>query len=96
MSALTFLESTTNSNESHIESQRSLEASFAGMETGTVLLVPRGLSQAAACDGDYYQIPAHGDNTNPMPAYYQFRIADSASAEPHQTIQKTIYNLSFV
>ena len=67
MSALTFLESTTTSCESYAERQRRREAFLAGMETGTVLLVPRGLSQAAACDGNYYQIPEDGNNTNPMP-----------------------------
>ena len=36
-------------------------------ETGTVFLVPRGLSQAAAGDGNYYQIPGDGNNLNPMP-----------------------------
>ena len=34
---------------------------------GTVLFVPRGVSQAAACDGNYYQILVEGDNTNPPP-----------------------------
>ena len=67
MSALTFLESTTTSGESYAERQRRREAFVAGMETGTVLLVPRGLSQAAACDGNYYQIPEDGNNMNPMP-----------------------------
>ena len=67
MSALTFLESTTTSGESYAERQRRREAFVAGMETGTVLLVPRGLSQAAACDGNYYQIPEDGNNLNPMP-----------------------------
>ena len=67
ISALTFLEATTTSGETYAERRRRREAFIAGMETGTVLLVPRGLSQAAACDGKNYQIPADGDNTNPMP-----------------------------
>ena len=44
MPALTFLELTTTSGESYAERQRRREAVIAGMETGTVLLVPRGLS----------------------------------------------------
>ena len=67
MSALIFLESTTTNGESYAERQRRREAFIAGIETGTVLLVPRGLSQAAACDGNYYQIPEDGNNVNPMP-----------------------------
>ena len=67
MSAVTFFESTTTSNESYIERQKRREAFIVGMETGTVSLVSRGLLQAAACDDKYYQIPVDGDNTNPLP-----------------------------
>ena len=63
IAALNFLESTAMSIETYNERQRRREAFMAGMETGTVLLVP-GLSEAAACDGNYYQISADGNNTN--------------------------------
>ena len=33
----------------------------------TVLLVPKGVSQAAACDGNYYQIPQEYVESNPPP-----------------------------
>ena len=37
------------------------------MEQGTVIFVPRGVSQAAACDDSFCQIPTGNDNTNPLP-----------------------------
>ena len=72
ISALTFLEATTTSNDTYAERRRIMEAFIAGMETGTVLLVPRGLSQTTACDRNYYQIPADADNTNPMQGVLPF------------------------
>ena len=44
------------------------------MDQGTVLFVPRGVSQAAACDGNYYQILIEGDNTNPLPGVLPIQI----------------------
>ena len=42
-------------------------AYLAGMDQGTVLFIPRGVSQAAACDGNFYQITLERDNSNPPP-----------------------------
>ena len=64
---LGYLEATTYRGEPYGEQLRRREAYLAGMDQGTVLFVPRGVSQAAACDGNYYQILVEGDNTNPPP-----------------------------
>ena len=64
---LGYLEATTYRGETYAEQLRKREAYLAGMDQGTVLFVPRGVSQAAACDGNYYQILVEGDNTNPPP-----------------------------
>ena len=39
----------------------------AGMNAGSFILVPRGVSQAAACDGVAYQITPENDLNNPGP-----------------------------
>ena len=39
----------------------------AGMKAGSFILVLRGVSQAAACDGVYYQITPENDRNNPAP-----------------------------
>ena len=62
---LTYLESTSRRNESYQERQRRRNAYFEGMNQGTVLLVPKGVSQAAACDGNYYQIPQEPSRSTP-------------------------------
>ena len=62
-----YLEATTYRGESYGERLRRREAYFAGMDQATVLFVPRRVSQAATCDGNYYQILLEGDNTNPPP-----------------------------
>ena len=64
---LTYLESTSRRGETHYDQQRRRDAYLAGMNQGTVLLVPRGVSQAAACDGNYYQIPQENAESNPPP-----------------------------
>ena len=60
-----YLESTTYRGESYDERQRQRIAYLAGMDQGTVLFVTRGVSQALACDGNFYQIPLEGKNTKP-------------------------------
>ena len=64
---LSYLEATTYRGETYGERLKRRDAYLAGMDQGTVLFVPRGVSQAAACDGNYYQILLEGDNTNPPP-----------------------------
>ena len=64
---LAYLESTSTRDESYQERQRRRNAYLEGMNQGTVLLVPRGVSQAAACDGNYYQIPQECVESNPQP-----------------------------
>ena len=64
---LAYLESISTRNESYQERQRRRNAYLEGMNQGTVLLVPRGVSQAAACDGNYYQIPEECVESNPQP-----------------------------
>ena len=64
---LDFLESTTYRGENYADRLRRRAAYLAGMDQGTVLFIPRGLSQAAACDGNFYQITLEGDNSNPPP-----------------------------
>ena len=58
--ALAFSEPTTTREEFYNERQRKREDFIAGMETRTILFVPRGVSQATAWDGSSYQIPADG------------------------------------
>ena len=64
---LAYLESTSTRDESYQEWQRRRNAYLEGINQGTVLLVPRGVSQAAACDGNYYQIPEEYVESNPQP-----------------------------
>ena len=60
-----YFESTTYRGESYDERQRQRIAYLPGMDQGTVLFVTRGVSQVLACDGNFYQIPLEGENTNP-------------------------------
>ena len=51
-----YLERTHRSGESYETRQRRRHAFQAGMQAGAFVLIPRGLSQAAACDGNNYQV----------------------------------------
>ena len=62
---LDYLDNTTHPGETYVESLKRRDAYLAGMDQGTVLFIPRGVSQAPACDVNYYQILVDGDNTNP-------------------------------
>ena len=42
-------------------------AFLAGMKAGTFLLVTSGVSQAAACDGNYYTVQPNGDSQKALP-----------------------------
>ena len=64
---LDFLESKTYRGETYADRLRRRAAYLAGMDQGTVLFIPRGVSQADACDGNFYQITSEGDNSNPPP-----------------------------
>ena len=50
--------------ESRLAKRNAFEA---GMKAGSFILVPRGVSQAAACDGLTCQITPEGDMTAPLP-----------------------------
>ena len=50
--------------ESRLAKRNAFEA---GMKAGSFILVPRGVSQAAACDGLTYQITPENDMTAPLP-----------------------------
>ena len=67
ISDLNFLESTATSKKTYNERQRRREAILYRNGDREGSLWTWGLWQAAACDGFYYQIPAHGDNTNQLP-----------------------------
>ena len=69
---------TTCLEESYGERLSRREAYIAVMDQGTVLFVPRGVSQAAACDGNYYQILVEGDKSNPHPEFSQFELYGSS------------------
>ena len=64
---LTYLESTSRRDESYQERQRRRNEYLESMNQGTVLSVHRGVSQAPACDGNYYQTPQEYSETNPLP-----------------------------
>ena len=51
-----YLERTHRSGESYETRQRGRHAFQAGMQAGAFVLIPRGLSQTAACDGNNYQV----------------------------------------
>ena len=62
-----YLESTHIQGESY-ETRMAKGNSFeAGMKTGSFILVPRGVSQAAACDGLLYQVTPEDDLNIPGP-----------------------------
>ena len=63
---LGYLEQTHEPGEIYAQRMRRRDAFEAGMRAASVILVPGGVSQAAACDGIFYQIP--GNSTlNPPP-----------------------------
>ena len=64
---LGYLEQTHIPEEIYIQRIRRRNAFQARMKAGSVILVPGGVSQAAACDGNYYQIPSVDDLSNPPP-----------------------------
>ena len=64
---LGYLESNPLPGETYDQRIERRRAFQAGMKAGTFIMVPRGVSQAAACDGLFYQIMPDNDNTNPGP-----------------------------
>ena len=63
---LGYLEKTHFPGESYESRLAKLSAFEAGMKAGSFILVPRGVSQAAACDGLTYQITPESDMTAPL------------------------------
>ena len=61
------LEQTHIPEENYAKRIRRRNAFLAGMRAGSVILVPGGVSQAAACDGILYQISAGNNEPNPPP-----------------------------
>ena len=64
---LGYLERTHIQGESYESRLAKRNAFEAGMKAGSFILVPRGVSQAAACDGLTYQITPESDMTVPLP-----------------------------
>ena len=64
---LIYKEFLSSRNERYQERQRRRDTCLAGKEQGTVLFVSRGVSQAAACDCNFYQIVGEDSLTNPQP-----------------------------
>ena len=64
---LGYLEKTHEPGETYAQRIRRRDAFEAGMRAASVILVPGGVSQAAACDGVFYQIPAGNNAPNPPP-----------------------------
>ena len=64
---LGYLEKTHFPGESYESRLAKRNAFEAGMKAGSFILVPRGVSQAAACDGLTYQITPENDMTAPLP-----------------------------
>ena len=56
---LGYLEQTHEPGETYAHRIRRRNASEAGMRAASAILVPGGVSQAAACDGNFYQIPGN-------------------------------------
>ena len=52
-----YIHKTEYQGESAVSKEARRLAYLEGMKAGTFLLIPRGLSQAAACDGNVYSIP---------------------------------------
>ena len=64
---LGYLESTHIPGETYEQRQSRRRAFEAGMKAGFFIIVPRRVSQAAACDGILYRVGPEDDNTNPGP-----------------------------
>ena len=64
---LGYLEKTHEPGETYAQRIRRRDAFEAGMRAASVILVPGGVSQEAACDGVFYQIPAGNSAPNPPP-----------------------------
>ena len=64
---LGFLEQTHTPGETNEQRIARRDAFQAGMKAGTFILVPGGVSQAAACDGILYQIMPENNETLPAP-----------------------------
>ena len=62
-----YLEQTHIPEENYAQRIRRRNAFLAGMRAAIMILVPGGVSQAAACDGILYQIPAGNSVPNPPP-----------------------------
>ena len=64
---LGYLESTHIPGETYEQRQSRRKAFQAGMKAGSFIISPRGVSQAAACDGILYRVGPENDNSNPGP-----------------------------
>ena len=64
---LGYLEQTHIPGETYEQRIARRDAFQAGMKAGTFILVPGGVSQAAACDGILYQMMPQGNETPPAP-----------------------------
>ena len=62
---LGYLEQTHESGETYAQRIRRRNAFEAGMRAACKILVPGGVSQAAACDGIFYQIPGNSPTNLP-------------------------------
>ena len=62
---LGYLEATHEPDENYAQRIRRRNAFLAGMRACSVIHFPGGVSQAAACDGTFYQIPARNNTPNP-------------------------------
>ena len=62
-----YLERTHQVGESHAERLRRRNAFEAGMNAGSFILVPGGVSQTAACDGTRYEVASDDCGSLPLP-----------------------------
>ena len=60
-----YILSTTFTGETEHHMQTRIDAFVAGMNSGTFLFMPTGVSQAAACDGNNYTISCPVQKTQP-------------------------------
>ena len=64
---LEYLEKTHAAGGIYDQRQARRKAFQAGMKAGFYILVPRGVSQTAACDANLYQVTPDNDNSLPSP-----------------------------
>ena len=64
---LGYLESTHVPGETSEQRKSRRRAFQAGIKAGSFIIIPRGVSQAAACDGTLYQVGPDNDGSNPGP-----------------------------